>query len=366
MILVYISLLIVLLYVVLIGSFLIGWSRMKVFKPNISTNLATFRITVIVAFKNEELHLQELINALKQQTFADFELILVNDHSTDASVSIVESCISDFKDITLLHATGFGKKNALKEAILQSKSELILTTDADCIPENTWVETISNFQSEFTSDLLVCPVGINDGNNSTAFSKLQQLEFSSLVASGAGAVGIRKPILCNGANLAFTKKAWLKSQKDLHAELISGDDVFLLLSIKKRGGIIRYVKSKEAFVYTSAASTLKTFVHQRQRWTSKSSAYTDSDIIFTALIVFGVSLVQVCLLFFSFFSVNFLISFGIVTFLKFLTDFVFFKTIKSFFLPTLSSGYVFLLSVIYPFYTVYVAISGMFEGRAKW
>ena len=366
MLIVYISLLIVLLYAILIISFTIGWGRIKYYNPSASTNSKTLSITVIVAFRNEEQHLQQLIKALKQQTFTDFELILVNDHSTDASVSIVESCLPNFKDIRLLHATVFGKKNAIKEAILQAKSELILTTDADCIPENTWIETIYNFQSEFPSELLVCPVGISDGNNPTTFSKLQQLEFSSLVASGAGAVGIGKPILCNGANLAFTKKAWLESQNDLHAELISGDDVFLLLSIKKRGGIIRFVKSRKAFVYTTAATTLKNFVRQRQRWTSKSSAYTDADIIITAALVFGVSLVQICLLVLSFISIKFLLTLGIVTSLKFLIDLVFFKNTKNFFLPTLSSGYVFLLSIVYPFYTVYVAISSLFSNKLKW
>ena len=361
-----ISALILLLYVVLISSFTIGWSRLKIFNPNISANSNTVGISVIVAFKNEEQHLQLLLNALQNQTRTDFELILVNDHSTDTSVSIIENSFSDFRNMKLLHAAGFGKKNALKEGILNANNEYILCTDADCLPENTWVETISNFQSEFPSDLLVCPVGIANENNSNIFNRIQQLEFSSLVASGAGAVGIGKPILCNGANLAFSKKAWFGSQNDLHTELLSGDDVFLLLSIKKRGGIIRFVKSKDAFVYTSAANSFKTFVHQRQRWTSKSSAYTDSDIIFTAVVVFGISLVQVCLFFLSFFSLNFLISLGIVTFVKLLVDLVFFKTTKSFFLPTISYWYVFLLSVVYTIYTVYVAISGLISGRAKW
>ena len=99
---------------------------------------------------------------------------------------------------------------------------------------------------------------------------------------------------------------------------------------------------------------------------SKSSAYTDGDIIVTAVIVFGVSLVQVWLLLLSFFSVKFLLTLGIVTSLKFLIDLVFFKKSKKFFLPTLSSGYVFLLSIVYPFYTVFVAISSLFSNKMKW
>ena len=73
----YISVLISLLYVVLISSFTIGWSRLKIFNPNISANSNTVGISVIVAFKNEEQHLQLLLNALQNQTRTDFELILV-------------------------------------------------------------------------------------------------------------------------------------------------------------------------------------------------------------------------------------------------------------------------------------------------
>ena len=59
--------------------------------------------------------------------------------------------------------------------------------------------------------------------------------FNTLIASGAGAAGASMPILCNGANLAFTKEAWMQSRLDLVDEQMSGDDIFLLQSIKKRG-----------------------------------------------------------------------------------------------------------------------------------
>lgn len=364
MFIVCVSCLITVLYAVLIICFSIGWKRINPFIAKEHTPDYTFKVAVIVAFRDEEKNLPKLINALTKQTFDDFELILINDHSGDSSVSIVEDCIFDFKNAKLLHANGFGKKNALKEAILHTKSEFILTTDADCIPENTWIETLYDFQSEFPSDLLVCPVGIK--SNATIFSKLEQLEFGSLVASGAGAVGVGKPILCNAANMAFTRKAWLDSRNDLHEELISGDDVFLLLSIKKRGGIIRFVKSKAAFVHTKPAYTVSDFVIQRQRWTSKSSAYVDLDIIVTAVLVFGISLVQVCLLFLSFFSSLFLLTLGLVTFIKILVDLFFFNETKKFFHPALFTIHVLLLSCVYPFYIVYVAFIGLFLRIKKW
>lgn len=366
MFIVYVSGLIIVLYVVLIVCFTNGWNNINYYYPKHSSVKQTYKVAVVVAFRNEEKNLLQLIEALKKQSFVEFELIFVNDHSSDASLNIVKNNKSHFKNFTLLHATEFGKKNALKEGILHSKSEFILTTDADCIPENTWIETLYNFQSEFPSDLLVCPLGITGNHDSTVFRKLQQLEFASLVASGAGAIGIGKPILCNAANMAFTRRAWLESRGDLHAELISGDDVFLLLSIKKRGGIIRFVKSKAAFVHTKPASTFRDFVNQRQRWASKSSSYTDLDIIFTAVLVLGVSMVQVCLLLLSFYSIQFLFTLGIVCFFKLFIDLFFLNKTKNILLPSFSFGYGFLLSIVYPFYIVFVTFTSLFLKRLKW
>ena len=214
------------------------------------------------------------------------------------------------------------------------------------------------------TDLLIGPVNTHTPNSFR--EKLQQLEFVTLVASGAGAAGAGLPIMCNGANLAFTKKAWLESQTDLHEEQISGDDVFLLLSIKKRRGTIRFLKSEKAMVTTLAAGSLKSFVHQRMRWTSKAPAYTDFHLILTALAVFGISTSQLILLFLSFLSAQYFIGFLTVFCIKLLIDFIFCMKIKDLFSLQLSPQLLLSLSFLYPFYITTVVVLTATSRKKKW
>lgn len=350
------SLIVLSAYIILIVTFTIGWKRIPYFEQNKNSN-PTLKISVVVACRNEEQNLYQLLAALKNQTTSAFELVLVNDHSTDNTRKVMESAKSDFADIVILDAEGSGKKQALKQGILSSRGDLIITTDADCIPECTWIETITAFQHEFPSDLIICPVGMS--GNKTAFDQLQQLEFSTLVASGAGATGVNMPIMCNGANLAFTKEAWLQSQHELHDEQISGDDMFLLLDIKKRRGVIRFLKSSEAFVSTSTVPTFKSFIRQRQRWTSKSTAYTDWQVIFTACTVFLVSLIQIALLAFSIYDLLYLYLFAVVFVVKYLADLLLLSKVSGFFELKHMVVNSFMLSLLYPFYIVVVAITGL-------
>lgn len=356
------SLLVLFLYVALVIIFITGWLRTPYF-PVEKHKTSGQKISVVIACRNEESDLKKLLDALQNQSVKNFELILVNDHSTDATKAIMDSEQSKFQNVIIIDAEGYGKKQAIRQAVGIAKGELIVTTDADCRPEPTWIETIWQFQQKFPSDLIICPVKFSTGD--TLFSKLQALEFATLVASGAGAAGAAMPILCNGANLAFTKKAWLESQADLHVEEISGDDVFLLLAIKKRKGTIRFLKSANAFVSTPASPTIKSFIRQRKRWVSKSTAYSDWQIILTACAVFSISLLEIVSLILLFFNGKFAVLFIILFIVKYLTDLFFLSRVRLFFNLRNLSLNSFILSLFYPFYIVITALAG-FGGKAHW
>lgn len=357
------SVLIGILYLVLITIFSIGWKRINVFSPS-EDGLADSLISVVVPCRDEENQICKLIASLKKQTYKNFELILVNDHSEDATRSYIEAALPGFKNVRLVDAIGSGKKNALREGILQSRGDLIVTTDADCSHSNRWLQTIAAFQNKYPSDLVICPVRLS-GNNSL-FSNIQQLEFVSLVASGAGAAGAGMPVLCNGANLVFTKEIWRKSQADLHDEEQSGDDIFLLQSVKKQGGVIRFLKSETAFAVAESADSLKSFFKQRRRWTSKAPAYTDWQIIFTACVIFTISFLEVILLCLSFFDSIYVILFLSVFAFKYLLDVLFMSSIRAFFKQKRVCFNSLALSVVYPFYIVMVGASALIIKPKNW
>ncbi len=358
-----ISLFVALVYAILILVFAKGWDKTAPFTADPESSPA-LRLSVVVACKNEALHLPTLLLALQTQSIKTFELVLVNDNSIDDTSVVMESAKSSFNNITIVDCKGNGKKQALKAGIQAATGELIVTTDADCRPHPEWIATICSFMHRHPSDLLIGPVNTPTPNSFR--EKLQQLEFVTLVASGAGAAGAGLPIMCNGANLAFTKKTWLESQSDLHEEQISGDDVFLLLSIKKRRGTIRFLKSEKAMVTTTVAPDLKSFVRQRMRWTSKAPAYTDFHLILTALSVFGISVAQLALLFLSFISIQFFIGYLTVFCIKLLIDFIFCMKIKDFFSLQLSPRLLLSLSFIYPIYITTVVVLTVTSRKKKW
>lgn len=351
------------LYLVLITTFIVGWKRTAVFIPS-DDELVDTLISVVVPCRDEENQICQLIASIKQQTYQNFELILVNDHSEDTTRSCIEAALPGFKNVRLVDAIGFGKKNALREGILLSRGDLIVTTDADCSHSGEWLQTIAAFQNKYPSDLLICPVKLSGKN--VLLSNIQKLEFVSLVASGAGAAGVGMPILCNGANLVFTKETWTKSQADLHDEQQSGDDIFLLLSVKKWGGAIRFLKSESAFAVAESTDSLKSFFKQRRRWTSKAPAYTDWQIIFTAAVIFTISLLQVVLLILSAFDLKYLLPFLSLFLFKYALDVIFLNSVKIFFKLNQVWFNSLILSIVYPFYITGVALSALLFKPERW
>jgi poly-beta-1,6-N-acetyl-D-glucosamine synthase len=351
------------LYTILISIFFFGWKRIYGFVPKGNEQLNSL-ISVVVACKNEENHVRQLIACMAQQSNQNFELILVNDHSEDATRNYIKTAQILYPKIQLIDAIGNGKKNALKEGILQANGSLIITTDADCFPSYHWLESIASYQSRYDCDLIICPVKLSGEEN--FFSYLQVLEFTSLVASAAGAAGMGMPILCNGSNLAFKKQAWMKSINNMHFEEQSGDDVFLLEAIKKRGGKIRFLKSESAFVTTRQAENLMQLFKQRRRWSAKSRLYTDWQLITTAIIILAISVLEISLGMLSLHRTIYLYAFAALFIYKYVLDSIFLTSVSKFFHLNYVWIFSFFLSVFYPFYIVFTSISSLIFKPKNW
>lgn len=353
----------ILLYLLLISVFIRGWNRIALLNP-IDKGISSRSISLIICVRNEAYQLPVLIEALKRQTTHEFELVWVDDHSEDNSRQIMESTRAFFSKVQIIHSSGRGKKAAQAEGIMVATGSLILTTDADCLPHEAWVETMLRYFVEHPADLLIGPVKlIADGS---WLSRLQQLDFLTLVASGMGAAGAGLPIFCNGANMAFSKQQWMDSRADLHEEELSGDDVFLLHSIKRRGGRIVVVKSAEAMVLTPAKATLKAFLNQRRRWASKRPQFNDPHLLFTALIVSAVNLLMPVLLIAALFDTMLWSTLFVLFLSKLAIDGVFLLELRSFFQVRLSPVLIVLFAMVYPLYVVVGGLTALVRKQKSW
>lgn len=103
-------------------------------------------VSVVVAARNEALHLEVLLQALSGQKYHDFEIVVVNDRSTDQSASLLDSWQQKIDKLRVINLQDKpdaldGKKNALTQGIHAARGAVILLTDADCVPASTdWIE----------------------------------------------------------------------------------------------------------------------------------------------------------------------------------------------------------------------------------
>lgn len=356
-----ILLLIILLYVLLITKFTKGWERTPYF--NTDESEVEIPVTVIVSCKNEREQLPALFQAIQAQDYKSFEFIFVDDHSKDGSWEYALAKQQEFPQLSIMKNNGNGKKDGVKTAVYASNSELIVSIDADSTPLSKWLRSLVAFYTQHPSDLIIGPVRTSSDNR--FFQNFQQMEFASLVGSGAGAAGAGMPILCNGANLAFRKSAWLASESELHFETPSGDDIFLLQSIKKRNGTIHFLKSSDAIMTTPPKADVKSFLNQRKRWASKHAAYADIHFAYTGIVVFLSSLAVLISLIFTLIDLRYFFVFLTLFGAKWLTDFRFQNKLQSFFNLQSTLANSLLFSLVYPFYIVFTAFGSLGGNKSK-
>ncbi len=356
-----ISFLITLFYFILILSFYSGWKKLKIIPPLAAQPL--INISIIIPFRNESENIQKNFKALIKQNYpvSHFEVIYVNDHSEDNTCDILLQLMKNSLNIKLLHLSSplSGKKAALMEGAKMAKGELFLFTDADCYPVKNWIRTMAGFYQAYKPVMISGPVLIME--NKSFFSKFQALEFLSLVGSGAGSFGIKNPILCNAANMGFRRDIYLQYMNEMKKEIFSGDDIFMLLSLKKiYASEMFFLKSIDGLVYTDPLSTLKDFFSQRIRWASKSKFYNDWLIILTAISVFGINFLILLLILLFAAGRNLLLTIIFVIFSKTIIDYIFLRSLNKFFYKK-DFSLVFILSeVLYLPYSLMIAIAGSF------
>ena len=358
----FISCLVLLLYVAMIIAFWVGWQRIPNFMPEKKLK-QTPRVSLVICCRNEEQNLPSLLASISSQSYKNFEVIFANDHSTDQTAELLAKYAKQHRNVSVFVPQQIGKKNAFREAIDGASGELICCTDADCLLSEKHIETFVDYYNSTHADMILG--GVRMCYESSMFEALQALEFLSLQASTIGAVGLGCPIMCNGANVAFTKAAWKNAKEKLCMKTPSGDDEFLLFALKKMGGKIRFVKNEETIVSTKVCSTLNEFFHQRSRWTSKSLYYNDMQTIVVGLLVFFSVLVILLWGICSCFSVKAFYVCLLLFFTKFAIDTFFMYKTLPFFAERKLCRFTLVLSLLYPIYVVSSLLGGFFV-RKRW
>ena len=363
-------------YLLLIGSLFIGFDRIKNFTLNDTEDKTTF--SVIIPFKNEVENLPDLLESISNLNYPKslFEVILIDDESDDGSMDIIQQVLdtkfslgnstrTDIKVINNDRKTNSPKKDAINTAISQAKFDWIVTTDADCIVPKYWLDNFNDFIQKNDTNFIVAPVGYHKVD--TFLKRFQTLDFLSLIGATIGGFGINKPFLCNGANLAYKKDLFKKLNGfDGNTNIASGDDVFLLeKAIKHNPEKVRFLKSEEVIVKTKPQQDFANLLSQRIRWAAKTSSYNNWFGKLAGLIVLMMNASLVCSLLFVLITLLDAKILGYIFIIKFSIDFLLiYKTARFFNQEVYLSSYL-ISSLLYPFFSVYVATISVFKGY-KW
>jgi poly-beta-1,6-N-acetyl-D-glucosamine synthase len=346
-------------YLILIVRICLALAQVRLFIPDSSHERF---VSVVIACRNEEHNLPGLVKHIADQDYRPdlFEVLLVDDNSDDKTFETATG-LKNIQNLVVIHNSGKGKKAALRTGITAARGEIIITTDADCTMGRKWLSTIVSFFEERHPDLIISPVSPEGGKG--LFHKFQELEFLSLQGITAGSALSRNPVMCNGANLAFTKELYLQCSHSLHDELPGGDDIFLLHAAKKDPGkVISWLESHEAMVFTGTRPSLKSFLSQRARWISKAGSYNDGLTILTGLVTFMAIILEMSLLIAAIFVPVLLKMFFVAFMVKTAADScLLFNTARRYGKKSLLF-IVPLAEIIYPFYVTAVILFPVFSG----
>jgi len=364
-----ICLIVILIYAVTIAQLIVGFDKIKNFVATDSKPKTFF--SIVIPFRNEAENLPVLLESFRKLNYPIdlFELILIDDFSTDASVKIIydwRMANGNFQ-VTLLEnikVSGSPKKDAIARAVPIIQKDWAVTTDADCLVNENWLSILDHYIQH--NDVSMVAGSVSYENCRSFLHHFQQLDLTSLQGATMGSFGMNLGFMCNGANFAYKKTLFQEiGGFGGNNNIASGDDVFLLQkAVAKVPEQVHYLKSENNIVLTKPLDSWKALFHQRVRWASKAGSYQSFFGKDLAVIVFTANLF--CLLPFAFclFGKMSWLEFGIVLIIKFTIDAILlFKTNK--FLTGNRLRYLVLGSLFYPFFSVAVALYAM-VGSYEW
>ncbi len=252
-------------------------------KKNISKLLP---ISILICAKNEAQNLRQNLPFICCQEHANFEIILVNDHSTDETLEVMNSIKTEFNKvaITIINLTNSksNKKNALTTGIERAKNNYLLLTDADCKPNSiNWINEMSaNFNNQKT---IVLGYGAYQKIEKSWLNKLIRFETLLTAIQYFSYAKIGLPYMGVGRNIAYTKDNFNKTKGfSSHKNIKSGDDDLFVNEIAtNKNTAICY--SENSFTISKSHTNFKKWLQQKRRHISTATHYKSTHKVLLGL-----------------------------------------------------------------------------------
>lgn len=282
-------------------------------------------VSVVIAARNEETNIGSCLEQVLANDYPDFEVIVVDDFSSDATADVVESIIrrsacGRARLVSLddrMSENLAGKAGALEVGIAVSRGSIVLSTDADCHVGSRWIRAMMSAMRKGV-DFVSGPVLFEPDRR--WHSRLQAFEFLGLIAVGAGGIGSGAPNMCNSANIAYRRDVYDRLRHDLPAKSAPPDEVMLQLLHREDPESVAFCADVEAVVRTRPAESIREFVNQRRRWAGNGARYPSPWLMTSIVLVYAFYAVTLTAMIVAPFNISILLALIPVLTLKMLVE----------------------------------------------
>lgn len=257
--------------------YLVGkYNRLAAYKSRAEITEFNLPVSVIIAARNEARNLSEFLPSVLTQDYPDYEVILINDCSSDGSDILLlemQSRYPHLKVVTITEHDRFktGKKFALTLGIKAAAHEHMLFTDADCMPaSDQWISLMARNFNDQTEIVLGYSPYRKVAGLMNAFIRFETLKtginYLSAALNGDAYMGI-------GRNLAYTKTLFFRSKGFAsHMHVLSGDDD-LFVNQNATPGNVKIEIAPDAFTYSQVKTTYASWYRQKKRHSGVGKMY---------------------------------------------------------------------------------------------
>ncbi len=244
-------------------------------------NGSSIPISVIVCAKNEEENVAKYFPLLAEQDYPDFEIVLIDDASSDTTLDLFEEFEKKYPNVKLVkvknnEAFWGNKKYALTLGIKAAKKEHLLFTDADCYPTSKqWITAMSSqFSTEKT---IVLGYGAYEKIAKSFLNKIIRFETLMTALQYFSWAKAGHPYMGVGRNLAYKKEEFFTVNGFIdHIQIRSGDDdLFINQASNSKNTTISY--TPESFTYSRPKKTFNDWFTQKRRHVATAKHYKSFD-----------------------------------------------------------------------------------------
>ncbi len=344
--------------------------RRKIKRNKVVFNNESQPVSVIICARNEAINLRKFLPFILSQDYPDFEVIVVNDGSTDETAIVLRDMKLEYPNLRSTFVpegvTNLStKKLALTLGVKAAKHEILLFTDADCMPEDKfWIARMArNFTPE-TEFVLGYGAYLHEKGfvnrlitYDTFFIALQYLGFAK---SG-------KPYMGVGRNMAFRKEVFYKHKgyaSNLH--LRSGDDDLMVNKAANKKNT-KIEVSPDSITWSEPKKTFRSWFYQKERHLAVSSFYTPLSRFRIGIEPFSRFVFYMALICIPFIANIIVISAAIFLYLvRYLVQLIVINRAAKYFKERRYYFYILLLDILLPLINLYLLIFGRMGNKSKY